>query len=355
MNSKNIIIIGAGLTGLTIAHQLKKSNIDSTLLEARTRTGGRIYTRYEDAEPPLEMGATWLGKKHHNLISLIKELGLEIFIQRLGDTAIYEPISTSPPQLVQLPPNDEPSYRIKGGTHELINALVASIGQHNIQLNEVVQEIVINRSSVQVITQQGTYEADRVISTLPPYLLQKNIKITPELPEAIKQLFQKTHTWMSESIKIALTYDQPFWRSARTSGTIFSNVGPLSEFYDHSSYDDDRYALKGFMSGAYHSATVEQRKEAVLTQLVRLVGPQALQYSSYQELVWAQESFTHAAYFDYILPHQNNGHELFRNMHFLHKLYIAGSETAPEHPGYMDGAVLSGYQTSANIIASLNS
>lgn len=39
---------------------------------------------------------------------------------------------------------------------------------------------------------------------------------------------------MGESIKVGLTYTTPFWRE-KSSETIFSNVGPIPEIYDHSS------------------------------------------------------------------------------------------------------------------------
>jgi len=43
------------------------------------------------------------------------------------------------------------------------------------------------------------------------------------------------------------------------------------------------------------------------------------------------------------MPHQNNGHPLFRTPLMNGRLIIAGSETAANFPGYMDGAVQSAY------------
>jgi len=93
------------------------------LLEARDRIGGRIDTSYQKEGAGVEMGATWLGKKHAALNGLLQNLGLDIFPQQMGGTAIYEALSTSPPQLVTLPPNPAPSYRIKGGSTLLIKKL----------------------------------------------------------------------------------------------------------------------------------------------------------------------------------------------------------------------------------------
>ena len=41
---EEVIIIGGGLSGLTIAYELKKKNISFKILEAQNRLGGRIET-----------------------------------------------------------------------------------------------------------------------------------------------------------------------------------------------------------------------------------------------------------------------------------------------------------------------
>ena len=115
MKENDIIILGAGLTGLTLAHLLHEKSIPCTLLDARDRVGGRIFTDYQKGEASIELGATWLGRNHPHLIELIQSLSLSLFPQELGATALYEPISTSPPQQVALPPQEEPSFRIAGG------------------------------------------------------------------------------------------------------------------------------------------------------------------------------------------------------------------------------------------------
>ena len=82
-----VIIIGAGLTGLTTAFQLKHRGLQIQLLEARNRVGGRIYTKYQQGRAPFELGATWLGMKHRHLTDLLKWLGIPIFssaLRRLG-------------------------------------------------------------------------------------------------------------------------------------------------------------------------------------------------------------------------------------------------------------------------------
>ena len=50
---KNILIIGAGLTGLLLAYKLKQQGVSVIILEARERLGGRIYTHLSDQNTPI--------------------------------------------------------------------------------------------------------------------------------------------------------------------------------------------------------------------------------------------------------------------------------------------------------------
>jgi monoamine oxidase len=61
---EEVIIIGAGLSGLSTAYQLKKAGINFKIIEAQDRIGGRIETIYGQDDTPMEMGATWFGKEH---------------------------------------------------------------------------------------------------------------------------------------------------------------------------------------------------------------------------------------------------------------------------------------------------
>ena len=324
-----------------LASLLKQSQVSILVMESRNRLGGRIFTTYQDENSPLEMGATWLGKSHNQLLALLKELDVGVFEQVFGEKAIYEPISTSPPQLVNLPPNSDPSFRIKGGSSALIDALASKLDEQEILLGEVVKSIHQKDDLIEVKSDKGSFYAKRVISTLPPFLLNHSIEISPNLPQAFCEIAQQTHTWMGDSIKVALTYSTPFWRNERSSGTIMSNVGPIPEMYEHANYEDSFFALKGFLNGAYFSLSKEERLALIMKQLKKYYGPLAADFLSYEELVWRNEKFTFAPYTGHVLPHQHQGHPVFQKPFWEHKLFIAGTETSPAFPGYMEGAIRS--------------
>lgn len=342
VKNSDILIIGGGLTGLTLCYLLQNSPWKTTLIEGRERLGGRIYTTPSDAHnPPIDMGATWWGPKHTRLKSLMETMDIPFFPQLLGPTAIYEPISTSPFQRVTLPEEDQPSFRIAGGTSAIIGALSAALPAEQVHLGQRVTGIFETAEGLHVECPDGDYHARLVVSTLPPYLLKSTVKIEPQPPEELNELMEQTHTWMGESIKFGLVYDRPFWRESHTSGTVFSNVGPVTELYDHSNCEDDRYALKGFMSPSFYTLSETQRRTRILRQLRTYYGDIVDSYAAYREKVWARESLTFEPYKKAVYPHQNNGNALYQKAWLREKLLLAGSETASAYPGYMEGAVQS--------------
>ena len=77
---KRIVIIGAGLGGLSAAYQLTQAGHDVTILEARTRAGGRVHTLREPFSDGLhaEAGAMFVPDSHDLTMHYIKLFGLTL-------------------------------------------------------------------------------------------------------------------------------------------------------------------------------------------------------------------------------------------------------------------------------------
>jgi len=74
----DILVIGAGMAGLTAARALAESNLRVTILEARDRIGGRILT-HRVAKETIELGAEFIHGRPPELWSVIHEAGLSTY------------------------------------------------------------------------------------------------------------------------------------------------------------------------------------------------------------------------------------------------------------------------------------
>jgi len=59
----DVIIIGAGASGLAAARGLIRAGNRVLVLEARERIGGRVYTHPADLQAPIELGAEFVHGK----------------------------------------------------------------------------------------------------------------------------------------------------------------------------------------------------------------------------------------------------------------------------------------------------
>ena len=80
--SARVIVVGAGLAGLTCAYRLKQSGIIATVYEANTRLGGRCWTRRSDfAQGQIaEHGGEFIDQGHKAIRHLAQELRLPLDI-----------------------------------------------------------------------------------------------------------------------------------------------------------------------------------------------------------------------------------------------------------------------------------
>jgi monoamine oxidase len=112
--------------------------------------------------------------------------------------------------------------------------------------------------------------------------------------------------------------------------------------------------LLGFFEGAHarkaSSLSIQQRREIFVNTLVDLFGPAAASPIEVVELDWTAEQWSGGCYGGHLGPGvwTQLGEELTRPFGLIE---WAGTETAAEWNGYMDGAISSGYLAADRVVA----
>jgi monoamine oxidase len=87
-NTYDVVVVGAGMAGLTAARSLAEAGLKVLVIEAQDRIGGRIWTRHVGDEA-IELGAEFIHGRPPELWALIDEAGLETY-ERDGSQVCFE-------------------------------------------------------------------------------------------------------------------------------------------------------------------------------------------------------------------------------------------------------------------------
>ena len=92
------IVIGAGLSGLSAARALKNAGWNISVLEARERIGGRVFSFSFQSNPELvcELGAEWIGESHERLKALCHDFKVPLRDHRFQASLMRDGVVRGP-------------------------------------------------------------------------------------------------------------------------------------------------------------------------------------------------------------------------------------------------------------------
>lgn len=346
------LVVGGGLAGLTAATELHAGGLDVTVVEARPFVGGRMMTVTPDGLGPgawFDAGATWHWTDQLRMQALARDLDVEVFPQyrdglAIGDDGPFE-----------MPPPEPAERRFTGGAQRVCDRLAQRLPEGAIVLDTTVVAVESTGGGVtaSVAGPDGRafdMGADAVVVAVPPRLLVDEIAFTPDLPDDLLDVIRATPTWMATALKCVAVYESPFWRDDGKSGVAFSRTGPLREVHDACNADGTVAGLWAFISPSheYRDLSFDDRLDVVFAELGRLFGPTATDPLRYFERDWASDPFTNdeVVWVRDALPY---GHPAMARPRWDGRLVFAGTETAAEGGGHMEGAVNSGLRAAAQV------
>jgi monoamine oxidase len=459
-----VVVVGAGYSGLAAARHLVRAGVDTLVLDARHRVGGRSFTEVSQAGYTVDRGGQWIGPTQEHLAALAAELGVATFPTftqgqgvelRDGTRHLYVGlIPTSDPEgaadgiacMLQLDlaafdvPVEAPwdaadaaaldaqtlatyfdahltsasarailevavkaifgtgsgelsllftlfylhagggltnlarttggaqERRFAGGSQQLAEGMAAELGER-VLLGAPVESVTYDADHVTVgarLVPPGADPADpaaahhglrvrarRAILAMAPALCGR-LDFSPPLPGNRDQLAQRMP--MGAVTKVHVVYDEPFWRADGLNGQIVAPGAVLESAFDNSPDDASHGAIVGFVAGdecrRMETAGPAARQAAVLDDLARAFGPQARTPVEIVEQHWPAEPFTRGGPVAISAPGALTalGPALRRPVGPLH---WAGTETATQWCGYLDGALSAGLRAADEVLHAL--
>ncbi|MEU7597332.1 FAD-dependent oxidoreductase [Streptomyces sp. NPDC039022] len=239
--------------------------------------------------------------------------------------------------------------RIVETTQEIAVRVAERLGDR-VRLETPVRRIMQDDDGVTVRTGSGDIRARYAIVTAAP-AHRAAIKFDPALPERVEGL---TRTWrMGVLSKASVAYEKPFWRADGCSGEAVTDTGTVFITFDVSPARSGPGVLMAFCDPrVFDGFSPETRRDRVVQQLADLYGPQARTPIDYVDHCWGAEPFAPGGPNPAVAPYATTSFgKALSEPHG--RIHWAGSETAGEWAGTLNGAVLTGQRTAENVIALL--
>lgn len=101
--SVDVVVVGAGLSGLTAARDLLAAGKSVKVLEARDRVGGKVYNQRLKNGGVTEVGAEFVGPTQDKVLQMIADLGLTTFrTYNQGKTVLWRNETRTPLSLIHI-------------------------------------------------------------------------------------------------------------------------------------------------------------------------------------------------------------------------------------------------------------
>ncbi|XP_043928313.1 amine oxidase [flavin-containing] B, partial [Protopterus annectens] len=242
-----------------------------------------------------------------------------------------------------------------GGSGQISEKIMERLGDR-VKLERPVFRIDQSESVKVETLNHETYEAKYVISAIPPSLGIK-IHYNPPLPPIRNQLIHRIP--LGSVIKCMVYYKEAFWRKMDLCGTmvIEEENSPIGLTLDDTKPDGTVPAIMGFIlarkARKLAHLSKDERKQRICEIYAKVLGTdEALHPVHYEEKNWCEEEYSGGCYTVYFPPGiMTQFGKIIRQP--VGRIFFAGTETATEWSGYMEGAVQAGERAAREILCEM--
>ena len=355
----DVLIVGGGLSGLSLARELARLGTDFLLIEARERLGGRILSTTVSPGPEtasFDLGPAWFWPGQPEIATLLKELGIEAFEQYARGDALAED-ETGRRFRGRGLESMAGAFRPAGGFGSIVERIARDIPSKQLLMARKVVRVRRLESCLRTLSLDGSgagvdIESRSVIFAIPPRLVAGGLDFEPALDRDVLDALRNIPTWMAGHAKLLAIYERPFWREAGLSGDAMSRLGPLMEIHDASPPTGGPYALFGFFGVSATDRAGKQEELLLQTraQLARLFGAEGAHplHLAFQD--WATEPFTSSELDrEPLLAHPRYGLPRSLEQVWGGRLQFASTETAQFSGGLLEGALEAAERVAATL------
>ncbi|XP_069103415.1 amine oxidase [flavin-containing]-like isoform X2 [Argopecten irradians] len=449
----DVIVIGAGLSGLSAAKLLDENGLHVVVLEARERVGGRTFTERNKTVNYVDLGGSYVGPTQNRILRLADEFGVETFLTNEVEDLVYyykgksmrfhdvfppmgsfladldmnnifrlmdkmgaeipadapwkaphaeewdhmtmqqffdknvwtkevfyqtadyvrlnvtcEPYECSllwflwytsmcgGSNRIQSTENGAQERKFVGGSQQISDCIAKKLGKDKVLLKQPVCSVSQDSNGVTVTDIHGNKYQGKYVIVATPLPLQNKITYEPPLPCLRNQLIQRVP--MGSVIKTFVYYNTPFWREKGYCGS--SAIVDNDEIIGFSMDDvkpgntNDLPAIMGFIladkARTLCKLTKDERKQRICQLYSKVFqSPEALHPVHYEEKNWMEEQWSGGCYTVMMPPGflTKFGREIRKP---VGRCYFAGTETATQWSGYMEGAVQAGERAAREIL-----
>ena len=251
-SAQSIIIVGAGMAGMSAAKTLSDAGKEITVYEGRDRIGGRILTSSQ-LGVPVDLGASWIhGTRRNPLTRLAQQAGMDT-LETDGDydiwsegekirdrdapdwldevTSVQHSIGASSDQVnwsgyINTRDYGGAEVIFPTGYRPIFGALT---GDYEVHLGRRVTQVAWGDNPGVRLSNGSWARADAVIVTAPLGVLKTgNISFNPALPQDKQQAIARLGMGLLD--KVYLLFEESFWDSNKTWQVTPYNDLPVGQF-----------------------------------------------------------------------------------------------------------------------------